>query len=156
VVPCSAEAELALRRASQKEFVNYKPGDSEFRILNPEGLTAGQKSGLEKITEKILRKFGSTGVQEALNFTFFNLLKMIPVYPVEDSDKLSDHNGRVLPDCYLIPEGTTARELASAVHSELGENFIYAVEVRTKRRLGEDYALRRNDVIKIVSAKARA
>jgi len=48
------------------------------------------------------------------------------------------------------------RELAYLIHSELGEGFIYGLDVRSRRRLGEDYVLRGGDVVKIYSAKARA
>jgi hypothetical protein len=81
---------------------------------------------------------------------------MITVYPVEDLERLSDHMGRVLPDAYLVPYGTTARQLAYIIHTELGEGFIYAVEARDKKRLGEDYMLRDRDVVSIVSARKRA
>ena len=36
-----------------------------------------------------------------------------------------------------------------------GESFIHAIDARTKRRLGEDYALKGGDVIRIVAAKGR-
>jgi ribosome-binding ATPase YchF (GTP1/OBG family) len=111
---------------------------------------------LETIREKILLKYGSTGVQEAINMAYFKLLNMITVYPVEDLEHLSDHNGRVLPDAYLVPYGTTARQLAYLIHTELGESFIYAVEARERKRVGEDYILKDRDVISIVSAKKRA
>jgi hypothetical protein len=81
---------------------------------------------------------------------------MITVYPVEDLEYLADHNGKVLPDAYLVPYGTTARQLAYVIHTELGESFIYAVEVREKKRVGEDHTLKDRDVISIVSAKKRA
>ena len=81
---------------------------------------------------------------------------MITVYPVEDLEHLSDHNGRVLPDTYLVPQGTTARQFAYIIHSELGDNFIYAIDARDKRRIGEDAILKDRDVISIVSAKKRA
>jgi ribosome-binding ATPase YchF (GTP1/OBG family) len=42
------------------------------------------------------------------------------------------------------------------VHTELGESFIYAVEARERKRIGEDYTLKDRDVISIVSAKKRA
>jgi len=155
VIPCCAEAELALRRAAEKELIDYKPGDCNFKVLKPEGLTGAQRRALEVIREKILLKFGSTGVQEAINVAFFRLLNMIVVYPVEDVERLSDHEGRVLPDAYLVPYGTTARELAYMIHTELGEAFIYAVEAREKRRVGENYLLKDRDVISIVSAKRR-
>jgi ribosome-binding ATPase YchF (GTP1/OBG family) len=156
VIPASAEAELALRRAAEKQLIDYKPGDSTFKINQPEKLSAGQIKALEAIREKILSKNGSTGVQEAINTAYFKLLNMITVYPVEDLEHLADHNGRVLPDAYLVPKGTTAHQFAYIIHTELGDNFIYAVDARDKRRIGEDAVLKDRDVISIVSAKKRA
>ncbi len=156
VVPCCAEAELALRKAAEKKLIEYRPGDCSFKINNREKLTESQIKALETIREKVLLKFGSTGVQEAVNMAYFKLLNMITVYPVEDLEHLSDHSGRVLPDAYLVPYGTTARELAYLIHTELGESFIYAVEARERKRVGEDYILKDGDVISIVSAKKRA
>ncbi|MEM2971373.1 MAG: redox-regulated ATPase YchF [Candidatus Bathyarchaeia archaeon] len=156
VVPCCAEAELALRRAAEKQLIDYKPGDNNFKIKSPERLSESQIRALETIREKILLKYGSTGVQEAINTAYFKLLKMITVYPVEDLEHLTDHNGRILPDAYLVPYGTTARQLAYLIHTELGESFIYAVEAREKKRIGEDYTLKDKDVISIISAKKRA
>ena len=156
VVPCCAEAELALRRAADKNLIDYRPGDCNFKINKPERLNESQVKALETIREKILLKLGSTGVQEAINSAFFKLLGMITVYPVEDIEHLTDHNGRVLPDAYLVPYGTTTRQLAYLIHTDLGESFIYAVEAREKKRVGEDYTLKDRDVISIVSAKKRA
>jgi len=107
------------------------------------------------VRERVFRRWGSTGVQETINAAYFQLLDSIVVYPVEDAEKLTDHVGRVLPDCYLVPRGTTARQFAGLIHTELGESFIYAIDARTKKRLGEDYTLKNNDVIQIVAAKAR-
>jgi len=156
VVPCCSEAELALRRAAEKQLIDYRPGDCNFKIAKPEKLTESQIKALETIREKILLKLGSTGVQEAINMAYFKLLNMITVYPVEDLEHLSDHNGRVLPDAYLVPYGTTARQLAYIIHTELGEGFIYAVEARERKRVGEDYILKDRDVLSIASAKKRA
>jgi len=156
VIPCSAEAELALRRAAEKQLIDYKPGDPDFKITRPEKLTPGQIKALESIREKVLQKNGSTGVQNAMNMAYFKLLNMITVYPVEDLEHLSDHNGRVLPDTYLIPQGTTAHQFAYIIHTELGESFLYAVDARDKRRIGEDAVLKDRDVISIISAKKRA
>jgi hypothetical protein len=156
VIPCCAEAELALRRAAEKQLIDYKPGDCNFKILQPEKLSPGQIKALETVREKILIKNGSTGVQDAINMAYFKLLNMITVYPVEDLEHLADHNGRVLPDAYLVPYGTTARQFAYLIHTELGESFIYAVDAREKKRIGEDAVLRDRDVISIVSAKKRA
>jgi ribosome-binding ATPase YchF (GTP1/OBG family) len=156
VIPACSEAELALRRAAEKQFIDYRPGDCNFKTSAPEKLSESQVKALEIIREKILLASGSTGVQEAINTAFFKLLNMITVYPVEDLERLSDHMGRVLPDAYLVPYGTTARQLAYIIHTELGEGFIYAVEARDKKRLGEDYTLRDRDVVSIISARRRA
>lgn len=155
VIPCSADAELALRRAADKGFIQYYPGDSNFTVINESELTESQRRGLNLIRERVLERWGSTGVQAAINAAFLQLLNMITVYPVEDYEKLTDHEGRVLPDAYLIKRGTTAKELAYIIHSELGESFIFAVDARSKKRLGENYQLKDGDVISIVSAKKR-
>lgn len=156
VVAASAEAELALRRAAEKQLIDYKPGDKDFKILTPEKMSAGQLGALESIREKILSSTGSTGVQEAINTAYFKLLNMITVYPVEDAEHLTNHDGQVLPDAYLVPNGITAHQFAYVIHTELGENFIYAIDARNKRRIGEDTVLKDRDVISIVSAKKRA
>ena len=156
VIPCCAEAELALRRASEKKLINYTPGNNNFEILDSKNLTLGQIKALELIRKEVLLKHGSTGVQKALNYAYLNLLNMIAVYPVEDLEHLSDHNGRVLPDVYLVPKGTTSKQFAYLIHTELGENFIYAMDARERRRIGENNILKDQDIISIISAKKRS
>ncbi len=153
VVPCSAEAELALRRAAEKGLIEYSPGDSSFKIIDESKLSPQQLKALKTIKERVLDIWGSTGVQELLNKIYFNKLNMIPVYPVANPNDLTDGEGRVLPDVFLVPRGTTARELAYMIHTELGESFIYAIDVKRKIRLGENSILNENDVISIVAAK---
>lgn len=153
VVPTCAEAELALRRASEAGLIKYTPGDKDFTILHPEKLNPSQIKGLESIREKVFKAWGGTGLQEAINEAFFGLLDMIVVYPVEDAEKLMDGKGRVLPDCFLVPRGTTARQFAGIVHTDLAKSFLFAVDARTKRRLGEAQVLKDRDVIQIVAAK---
>jgi hypothetical protein len=156
VVPCCAEAELALRRSAEMKLTDYRPGDCNFKIVNPHVLTQTQSKALEAIKGKILAKFGTTGVQDAINTAYFKLLNSIVVYPVEDIEHLADHEGLVLPDAYIVPHGTTARELAYKIHTELGQSFIYGVEAHEKKRVGEDYVLKNGDVLSIVSARKRA
>ncbi len=155
IVPVSAEAELALRRAAKAGFIKYLPGDRDFEIIDESRLTPRQRKGLEYIREHVLKKWGSTGVQEVLNRAFFELLDMITVYPVEDQNKFTDHHGNILPDVYLVKRGTTARELAYMIHTDLGKSFLYAINAKTKQRVGEDYVLKDDDVIKIVATLAR-
>ncbi len=153
LVPSSALAEYMIRKLAEEGAIEYRPGDPEFNVLNPDKIPEKQKEILEKIREEILNKYGSTGVQESLNQIVFGVLNMIAVYPVEDVNKYSDHDGNILPDVYLVPKGTTARELAYAIHTDLGETFINAVDAKTKKRLAENAELNDKDIIKIVAAK---
>ncbi len=154
VVPVSSLYELALRRAARSGLVSYIPGDGDFRVVDESRLTAKQKSALEVIRE-FMRKHGGTGVQEALNRAVLDVLGMVVVYPVENASKLSDRHGNVLPDAYLVREGTTALELSEMIHTELAKGFIAAYVVNRDKRVGADYRVSDGDVIKIVSATAR-
>ncbi len=151
-VPTMAEAELALKRAAKAKLVNYLPGDDKFGMDDPSKLNSNQAKALGKIGEAVQRLHG-TGVQRCLEKAAYELLDLIIVYPVEDESRLTDHDGRVLPDAFLVPRGTTARGLAYKVHTDLGESFIRAINVRSHRTVGSDYVLQNNDVLTIVSRK---
>jgi ribosome-binding ATPase YchF (GTP1/OBG family) len=154
VTACSSELEILLRKAVKNGFVHYLPGDNSFEIKENTQLSDKQRQALE-IVSNFIKKHGSTGVQEIINIACFDLLKKIVVYPVEDESKLSDKKGNILPEAYLLNEESTAKDLAHAVHEELGKGFLFAIDVRSKRRLGADHKLKNNDVIKIVSATSR-
>lgn len=149
VIPTSASYELTLRTASKAGYIKYLPGDSDFKILKE--LNEKQKKALEKIREFLL-EYGSTGVQEVINKLVFDVLGYIVVYPVEDEKKFTDSKGNILPDAFLVKRGTTARELAYKIHTDIGKNFIYGLDAKRKMRVAEDYELKNGDVIKIVSS----
>ena len=155
-IPVSAEAELALRRAAEKRLIEYKPGDADFRVPSVSAVSAEQKAALEMIREKVLKPVGSTGVQACINSAFLTLLNMIVVYPGENPEKFSDHAGNVLPDAYLVPNGTTLKELALRIHTEIGEQMLYGINARNGMRLSDNYVLKAQDVVSIVSAAKRA
>jgi ribosome-binding ATPase YchF (GTP1/OBG family) len=147
VIPCSAAAELALRTAAKNNFIHYLPGDTDFEIAHE--VTEKQRRGLESI-KKLIQVYDGTGVQKVINRVVFDLLQNIVAYPVEDEHKLADSTGRVLPDAYILKIGSTPRDLAFSVHSDLGEGFLYAVDARTKLRLSEKHALKDGDITKVV------
>ena len=149
VIPTSAEIELALKRAEKAGIIKRKEND--FEIIDESKLNEQMKRAFDYIKE-FFEKYGGTGVQECINRAYFDLLNMIVVYPVEDENKFSDKQGNVLPDAFLVKKGTTARDLAYKVHTELGDKFIYAIDAKKKIRIGADYELNHNDIIKIVSA----
>ncbi len=150
VVPTSAEFELALRRAAKAKIIDYLPGASTFSITDESKLNAGQKKALDKIKE-FLGKFGNTGVQQCIEETVHKLLNLIVVYPVEDETHWTDKKGNVLPDAYLVPRGSSAKDVAYKVHTDLGKNFIRAINARTKMVVGHDYEVKENDILKIVA-----
>jgi len=152
MVPTSAEAEIALKKASEKGLIEYLPGD-DFKVVDPSRLDGRQKDALETIQNEVIKRYGSTGVQECLNRAVFDMLSYIVVYPVADINKLSDKSDNVLPDAFLVKNGTTLKEFAFLVHSDIGEKFIGGLEAKTKRKLGADYILQNNDVVEILFQK---
>jgi hypothetical protein len=148
VIPATADGELALRRASEAGVVDYKPGDDDFEITGD--LSDTQEAGLEQIRE-VLTEYGGTGVQRALNAAVYDLLDQITAYPVQNETKWTDAQGNVLPDAFLLPEGSTPTDLAEAVHTDIAEGYLHAVNGKTKRRISDSYELEDGDVIKIVS-----
>lgn len=149
--PTSADAELALRRAAEKGLIKYDPGSTDFKMAGE--LEEKQKAGLEFIRENVLKKFDGTGVQKCIDKGVFKVLDLIVVYPVEDENKYTDKKGNVLPDAHLVQKGTTAREFAYKIHTDIGENFICAVDARSKKKIGADHELQNGDVISIHALK---
>lgn len=147
LTPCSAESELALRRAAEKGIIEYNPGDKNFKMLA--GLDERHKKALDFI-RRVIEKYGSTGVQKIIDTAVFDVLNMIVVYPVENEHKFSDSHGNVLPHAHLIKEGLTVKELASKIHTDLADKFIGAIDAKSGKRIGESYKLKNNDIIKIL------
>jgi len=147
IVACSAASELALRKATKAGILKYYPGWNHFEILGT--LSDKQKIGLETIQKNVLEKFNGTGVQECLDTAVFKLLKYFPVFP-GGVKGLADSQGRVIPDCFLMPEGSKAIDFAFALHTDMGKGFIRAIDVKTKQVVGRDHSLKYGDVIEIV------
>jgi ribosome-binding ATPase YchF (GTP1/OBG family) len=149
VASTSAAAELALRSASKTGAIKYDLGESDFSIITQD-LSPAQQKALDSI-RSFLHKMHNTGIQECINKAVFELLDLIVVYPVEDEGKWTDKQGRMLPDAFLMKRGSNAHQLAFKVHSDIGEGFLYAVDAKTKMRLGEKHELQNGSVVKIVS-----
>ena len=144
-----ADYELALKKAAEVQLIEYNPGESDF-IISGDKLTEGQKSALQKIKD-YLKIYNSTGVQDCLEKAVVEKLDLVAVYPVEDETHFTDGQGRVLPDAFLLPRGSTAIDLAYKVHSDIGDSFIRAIDCRSKRIIGKDHELQDGDIIKIVA-----
>jgi len=149
VAACSAEAELALRRAEKNGLLDYTPGQELFRVKENAKLTPKQRGALDYIERRVMAKWMRTGIQQALNIVVFKLLRNNMVYPVSDEVKYMDHHKNVLPDVYLLPDGSTPVDLAWNVHTRLKDDYVNAVDAKTGIRLPKDYNLRHKDVVKI-------
>lgn len=149
IVPCSADSELALREAAKVELIDYIPGERSFKIKG--NLNSKQKQALDNIKKNVLDKFDKgTGVQGILNSAVFDFLKYVAVFPA-GANKLADSKGNILPDCFLLPEASTALDFAFFLHTDFGKNFIKAIDARTKRALGKNYVLKHRDALEIIT-----
>ena len=153
VAACSAEAELVLRRAEKLGLLQYVPGGEKFKIVEDAELTSEQRGALKHVQTRVMDKFMRTGIQQALNTVVFKLLRMNMIYAVSDETEFSDHHGNVLPDVFLMPDGSTPVDLAMQVHTSLAENYVFAIDAKTGVRLPADYCLRHRDIIKILATK---
>jgi len=151
VAACSADAELALRRAEKTGLLHYTPGQEKFRIVEDAHLTPEQWRALDYVERRVMARWMRTGIQQAINTLIFKLLRVNMVFPVSDERRYTDHHGNVLPDAYLMNSGSTPLDLAESVHSRLAETYILAIDARTGMRLPKEYALRHRDVIKIMT-----
>jgi ribosome-binding ATPase YchF (GTP1/OBG family) len=154
VVPCSAETELLLRKASKSGMIHYESGDEKFSIVENKEILPQQQKALD-LVNNVFTKIHSTGIQKILNLAVFDLLKLIVVFPVEDETKLTNKNGDVLPDAKLLPHDSTAKDLAGLIHADIAKGFLHAIDCKTKQRIGGDHKLKHGDVIKIVSTLSR-
>jgi ribosome-binding ATPase len=152
IIPCSSESELALREAAKHELLEYIPGDNNFKILKEDKLNEKQLEALNFIKESVLKNFNSTGVQDVLDHIVFNILKYIAIFP-GGVNKLEDKDGNVLPDCFLLPENSTALDFAYKIHKDLGDKFIKAIDVKKKLPIGKEHQLNNRDVVEIVADK---
>ncbi len=151
VFECSAAIEMALRKASSAKVINYLPGSKSFEVIGS-NVSAEQRKALDYMLSFLEGSDHGTGMQRALDSTVFNVLDNIVVYPVEDENKYTDHFGNVLPDAILLKKGSTALDLAVAIHTDLAKHMLYAVDAIRRMRIGKEQELHDGDVVKIVSA----
>ena len=152
MLPCSAECELALREAGKHELIKYVPGDETFEILDEKKLSEKQKGALDFIKKEVMARHGSTGVQKVIDTALFDLLKYIAVFP-GGVNKLQDQHGNFIPDCFLMPPSSTALDFAFRLHTDIGNHFVKAIDVKSKRPVGKDHLLKNRDVIEIATSK---
>ena len=148
IIPCSADSELALREAAKAGLIEYVPGENNFKIIKQ--LNQKQIAALETIKKNVLDVYENTGVQEILNYVVFDFLKYLPIFPASPH-KLQDSQGRIIPDCYLMPPNSTALDFAFKLHTDIGKAFVKAIDARTGKAVGKDYKLKFRDALEIAT-----
>tara|TARA_Y100000310_G_scaffold289617_1_gene316144 strand:+ start:421 stop:1617 length:1197 start_codon:yes stop_codon:yes gene_type:complete len=151
-ISCSAESELALKEAAKHELIDYVPGEGDFVLKDDGKLNEKQKNALNFIKENVLGKYKGTGVQDVLDKAVFELLEYKAIFP-GGVNKLEDKDGNVLPDCFLLKREATALDFAYHLHTDIGDGFIKAIDVRTKKPVGKDHVLKNRDVVEIATSK---
>jgi len=146
IIGCSSDSELALKEAGKKELIDYISGENNFNFKK--GLSDKQTYALEFIRDNVLRKNSGSGLQKVLNTVVFDILDRIVVHPGGVS-KLEDSKGNVIPDAFIMKKGTTAIDFAFRLHTDIGEGFIKAVDVKTKKVIGREHILKNLDIVEI-------
>ncbi|MCL7417191.1 MAG: redox-regulated ATPase YchF [Halalkalicoccus sp.] len=146
IVPASAHAEKALKRADEQGAIDYRPGDGDFDVVGD--LSSEQEAGLARIQE-FVREFEGTGVQHALETALFEELDAIAVFPGSTNGEPED--GKFMRDCFVLPEGSTTEDFAYFLHSDIGEGLLHGIDCRSNRQVGASHELDHRDVIEIVS-----
>ena len=144
-VPVSAHAEKALKQGDEQDLLDYRPGDEAFAVTAD--LPAEKAAGLERI-RSFVETFGGTGVQQALETALFEELGAIAVFP---GARTPQDDGTFLQDCLVLPDGSTAEEFAYVLHSDIGDGFLHAHDVRSERQIGADAPLDHRDVIEVTT-----
>ncbi len=145
IVPVSAHAEKALKNGHEAGVLEYRPGDDDFEVTAD--LPEEKRGGLERI-RGFLEAFGETGVQRAIETALFEELGAVAVFP--GTGKPQD-DGTFLQDCFVFPGGSSAEEFAYFLHTDIGEGFLHAHDVRSGRQIGADTELEHRDVIEITT-----
>jgi len=144
-VPVSAHAEKALKNGAEQDVLDYRPGDDDFEILAD--LPEEKAAGLEQIRE-FVDAFDGTGVQQALETALFEELDAIAVFP---GARKPQDDGTFLQDCFVLPDGSTAEDFAYFLHTDIGDGFLHAHDVRSQRQIGADTELDHRDVVEITT-----
>ena len=144
-VPVSAHAEKALKHGDEQGALEYVPGDDDFEIVAD--LPDEKEAGLEEIRQ-FVGAYGGTGVQTALETALFDVLDAIAVFPGAEQPQ---DDGTFLQDCFVLPDGSTAEDFAYFLHSDIGDGFLHAHDIRSGRQVGADRELDHRDVIEITT-----
>ncbi|MCW1292458.1 MAG: YchF-related putative GTPase [Candidatus Rehaiarchaeum fermentans] len=145
-VICSAEIMLMLREAESKGYISI---DKENNIKILKKLSSQQLNAIE-LGSQFLKKYGDC-LSNLMNKTVIEVYHGKVVFPVEDENKLTDSNGNVLPDAYVMDPDSTLYDLALKIHSDIASNLKLGIDCKTKMKIGKEEKLKHLQVIKLVA-----
>ncbi|KAJ2337477.1 hypothetical protein GGH91_005080, partial [Coemansia sp. RSA 2671] len=139
IVLTSALGECFLRKMQKQRYISYETGSDDFSTDAPGLKPLDEKAGrrLETIRDLVLFRYGSTGVQEAI-VKAVDALGYIPVFPVKSLSTFgAPQQGAAFRDCVLVRPGTTVREFAKKLHSQVIDRGYAGAETIGGIQLGE-------------------
>ncbi|MCU4801299.1 redox-regulated ATPase YchF [Halobacteria archaeon HArc-gm2] len=145
VVPVSAHAEKALKNGDEQDVLDYRPGDDDFEVTAD--IPEEKAAGLEQVRE-FVDEFDGTGVQQVIETALFDELDAIAVFPGARKPK---DDGTFLQDCFVLEGGSTAEDFAYFLHTDIGDGFLHAHDVRSRRQVAADAVLDHRDVVEITT-----
>ncbi|KAI1187281.1 P-loop containing nucleoside triphosphate hydrolase protein [Nemania serpens] len=166
VVPCSAKAELFLRKMAKQGYIRYTEGtefvDTREDLIadgDPDGgglkeLDEKNKATIEEYRDMILFRYGSTGVVQVLSKAA-EILGLVPVFPVRNTTSFSSGSDTKVAfrDCVLVKKNMTVGEVARKI---MGDAPIAYVEGAGGVRVSEDAIVSpgKNDVLSFKVGRA--
>ncbi|KAJ2580096.1 hypothetical protein GGH95_002772 [Coemansia sp. RSA 1836] len=162
IVLTSALGECFLRKMHKQLFISYEPGSDDFATsgesfpqLKP--LDEKARRRLETIRDLVLFRYGSTGVQDAI-VRAVDALGYIPVYPVKSLATFgAPQQSEAFRDCVLVKPGTTVREFARKLHSQVIDHGYAGAETVGGIQLGEADVIvpGKNNIIKYTTTSTQ-
>ncbi|KAK8115165.1 uncharacterized protein PG998_000283 [Apiospora kogelbergensis] len=166
VVPCSARAELFLRKMAKQGYVQYVEGSDSVWTRqdliddgDPEGgglkeMDEKNKEIIDEYKDMILYRYNSTGVVDVLSAAA-KLLGLVPIFPVRSTATFSSGSDTkaAFRDCVLVKRNSTVGEVAKKV---MGDVTIAYVEGVGGTRVSEDdiVAVGKHDVLSFKVGRA--
>ena len=119
---------LVQQNDSEQKLLKQRILDLETRLKDQKitgNLNEKQQQAIQFIQKNVLDVYGSTGPQKILDTVVFDILKYIVIFP-GSVNKLTDQHGNIMPDCFLLKEGSTALDFAFKLHTDIAKGFIRA------------------------------
>ncbi|CAH0473588.1 unnamed protein product [Peronospora belbahrii] len=172
----SAAAECFLRAVSKQRFIRYEPGSMFFSTLENDDEVQAKADAdkglgplkpiekkvlkrLERISDMVLFRYGSTGVRAAINAAV-EMADVVVVYPVKSLKSFATNTTPgatkkgIFADAVIVKRGTTIKDLAFRVSQFLGTNLAYAEGEDGRRRAEDEPITSNNTIIKFTTTIA--